>query len=162
MNQRPSDTKSKQEASALTRLRDLWMGSCARYTVLCLLMMVISAIASASLTVTYIEPVRFFLLLPFAVFLTLAAWVRRAEKLGKGAKLTLHPILVMGGFYLCCYLPFQIASKPSGQQVLILVILALLVYGISMGLFLAVSHAFGRKKSDETAYVSQYGRSRGK
>lgn len=160
MNQRPSDPKSGTATSPLARLRDLWLGSCARYTVLCLLMMAVSAIASASLTVTYIDTVRFFLLLPFAVFLTLAAWVRRAEKLGTGAKLTLHPLLVMGGFYLCCYLPFQIISKPSNQQILLLVFLAFLVYGLSMGIFLAISHALGRKKTADTPYVSQYGRSK--
>ena len=156
MNKQPTNTQTRQAVPPLTRLRDLWLSSCARYTVLCLLMMVVSAILSDSLTVTYIEPVRFFLLLPFAFFLTLAARTRRAEKMSTGAKCLLHPILVMGGFYLCCYLPFQIVSKPSGQQILILVILALLVYGICMGIFLAVSRTLGRKKTDDTPYVSQY------
>lgn len=160
MSKQPSDSRKGQTPSPLHRLRDLWLGSCARYTVLCLLMMVISAIASDSITVTYIEPVRFFLLLPFALFLTLAAWSRRAERLPKGAKLALHPILVMGGFYLFCYLPFQISSKPSPQQILILLMLALLVYALSMGILLAISHALRRKKTEDTPYVSQYDRSR--
>ena len=160
MNKRPNDSTDRQTPAptASSRLRDLWLGSCARYTVLCLLMMVVSAIASGSLTVTYIDPIRFFLLLPFAVFLTLAAWTRRAKGLSVGAKCALHPLLVMSGFYLFCYLPFQIISKPSGQQVLILIILALLAYGIGMGIFLAFSRLVGRKTTEEAPYVSQYSR----
>lgn len=160
MNKRHSDSFGKQESTPAAILRDLWLGSCARYTVLCLIMLVVSAIMSDSLTVTYIEPVRFFLLLPFAVFLTLAARTRRAEKITNGIKCILHPILVMGGFYLCCYLPFQVASKPSGQQILILVILATLVYGLIMGIFLAVSRVLRRKKTADTPYVSQYNKQR--
>lgn len=161
MNKQPVKNKHSQEApvsDARTVARDLWFGSCTRYTVLCLFLLVISSILSDSLTVTYIEPVRFFLLLPFGFFLTLATRVRHAEKLTTGAKVALHPLLVLGSFYLCCYLPFQISSKPAGQQIFLFLLLSALVYGLFMGIFLLISHSLNRKKSDDSQYVSQYSR----
>ena len=89
--------------SALTLVKDLWLGTCARYTVLCLILLLISAVIADSLTVTYVDTVRFILLLPLGLCLTLAAWVRRSDKLSAGAKVGLHSLAVLGGFYLFCY-----------------------------------------------------------
>lgn len=161
MNNRPSnpnDMKKTSAAKPLSLPMALWFGTCARYTVLCLILLVVSAIVSDSATVTYIEPIRFFLLLPFGFFLTLATYVRRAEKLSTGAKLGLHPVIVLGGFYLCCYLPFQISSKPAGQQIFLFLLLAILLYGLFMGIFLLISRLLGQKKTEDTPYVSQYSR----
>ena len=110
-------TEAPAAPSPAAILRDLWLGTCARYTVLCLILLVTSAIASASLTVTYVDSVRFFLLLPFGLCLTLAARVRRSHKLSSGAKCGLHPIIFLSSFYLFCYLPYQLRTKPSGMQV---------------------------------------------
>ena len=139
-------------------LRDLWLGTCARYTVLCLLLLLISALAAGSLTVTYVDTLRFLLLLPFALCITLAARVRRADTLSTVAKCILHPLLVLGGFYLCCYLPFQLSTKPSGQQILIILCLAALLYGIAMGIVAAIGGRRKRKTADNTPYVSQFGK----
>ncbi len=159
MNKRPPDTQNKQqEPTAPSLPRELWMGSCARYTVLCLLLLSVSAIVSDSLTVTYVDTVRFVLLLPFAFCLTLATRVRKTDKLATGAKCALHPVVVLGGFYLFCYLPFQISTKPSGQQILILLLLAALVYGVTMGIVCLIAHRLRSKKIEATPYVSQYGR----
>lgn len=158
MNKQSSKTNTQQDTSPAQILQGLWFGTCARYTVLCLALLTISAILSDSATVTYIEPVRFFLLLPFGFFVTLAARVRNGEKLPTGAKLALHPILVLGGFYLCCYLPFQITSKPAAQQVFLFLLLAVLLYGLFMGIFLLILRCIKRKKMEDTPYVSQYSR----
>ena len=82
---------------ALTYAKDLWLGTCARYTVLCLILLLASAIASDSLTVTYVDTVRFILLLPLGLCLTLAAWVRRSDKLSAGAKVGLHALVAVFG-----------------------------------------------------------------
>lgn len=159
MNKRPPDTQNKQqEPTVPSLLRELWTGSCTRYTVLCLLLLLVSAMVSDSLTVTYVDTVRFVLLLPFAFCLTLATRIRRADKLATGAKCALHPITVLGGFYLCCYLPFQISTKPSGQQILILLLLAALVYGVTMGIVCLIAHRKHSKELEATPYVSQYSR----
>lgn len=159
MNKRSVNTKNNPvpDTPATTSLaRELWLGTCARYTVLCLLLLLISAIVSDSLTVTYVDTVRFFLLLPFAFCLAVATKVRKAPRLSTGAKCALHPVLFLGGFYLFCYLPFQISTKPSGQQILILLILVALLYGISMGIFCLISRSLRQKKIDDTPYVSQF------
>lgn len=157
MNKRTLDVKNNQtdtspRAASLTRT--LWLGTCARYTVLCMILLLINAISADGQDA--IEPLRFFLLLPFALCLTLAATVRKTDKLSTGAKCALHPFLFLGGFYLCCYLPFQISTKPSGQQVLIIFLLVAILYGSFMGIFSLISAKLGRKSKEESPYVSQY------
>lgn len=141
---------------ALTYAKNLWLGSCARYTVLCLIMLVASAIASDSLTVTYLDTVRFLLLLPFGFCLTLAAWARRSDRLSTGPKVALHALATLGGFYLFCYLPYQISTKPSGMQVLIILLAAAILYAIVMAIFTAVTAKSRQKKIDTQPYESQY------
>lgn len=164
MNKRPTEAKNKQTetttpaAHAPSVLRDLWLGTCARYTVLCLILLVTSAIASDSLTMTYVDTVRFFLLLPFGLCLTAAARVRKADKLTAGAKCALHPLAVLGGFYLFCYLPYQLRTKPSGMQVFIILLVVAILYAVCMGIYAAVTRKSRQKQIDKTPYVSQYGK----
>ena len=160
MNKRAPEVKNNQATpppSAASLLRELWLGTCSRYTVLCLCLLLISAIAAESLTVTYVDTVRFFLLLPFALCITLAAHVRRADKLSAGAKCTLHPLLFLGGFYLCCYLPFQISTKPSGGQILLLLCRVALLYGAGMIILWLATRKRRQSAIDNTPYVSQFG-----
>lgn len=137
-------------------LKELWLGTCARFTVLCLILLVTSSIASASLTVTYVDTVRFFLLLPFGLCLTLSAWVRRSDKLTSGGKVALHALSTLGGFYLFCYLPYQLRTKPSGMQVLIILLLVVILYAIVMAVYAAVTRKARRKALEEIPYESQY------
>jgi hypothetical protein len=162
MNKRPQKDQNTQVtppdevASLLAPLKSLWLGTCARYTVLCLILLVTSAIASDSLTVTYVDMVRFFLLLPFGLCLTLAAWVRRSDKLSAGAKVGLHALSVLGGFYLFCYLPYQLRTKPSGMQIFVILLLVVILYAITMAIVAAVTAKTRQKKLDEVPYESQY------
>ena len=137
-------------------IRSLWLGTCARYTVLGLILLVSSAIASDSLTITYVDTVRFFLLLPFGLCLTLAAWVRRSPKLSGGTKVGLHALITLGGFYLFCYLPYQVRTKPSGMQILIILLLTVVLYALVMGIFAAVTAKTRQKKQDSVPYESQF------
>ena len=136
----------------------IWLGTCARYTVLCIILLVTSAIASESLTVTYVDTVRFFLLIPFGLCLTLAAMARRSETLSGGARLGLHALSALGGFYLFCYLPYQVRTKPSGMQVLMILLAVLLLYAIAAAIYAAVTAKTRRKRVDETPYQSQFGK----
>ena len=148
------------ETNALSsRLRSLWRGTCSRFTLLCLFMLITSAIASDSLTITYVDTVRFFLLLPFGLCLTLAAGVRRSATLGSGAKVGLHALCTLGGFYLCCYLPYQVRTQPSGMQIFIALLAAAIVYGLIMGIYAAATAKSRQKKRDETPYESQFRKS---
>jgi predicted neutral ceramidase superfamily lipid hydrolase len=141
---------------ALTCAKDLWLGTCARYTVLCLILLLASAIASDSLTVTYVDTVSFFLQLPFGFCLTLAAWVRRSDKLSAGVKVGLHALATLGGFYLCGYLPYQLRTKPSGMQVLIILLAAVILYAVVMAVITAVSAKSRQKQIDAEPYESRY------
>ncbi len=163
MNKSASKAQNKQtEANSVAApspaaiLLDLWMGTCARFTVLCLILLATSAIASTSLTITYVDSVRFFLLLPFGLCLTLAARVRSSDKLPTAAKCCLHPLAFLGGFYLFCYLPYQIRTNPSGMQVFIILLLTALIYAVAMGIYAATTAKTRQKKIDKTPYESQY------
>jgi hypothetical protein len=137
-------------------LKELWLGTCARFTVLCLILLVTSSIAEDSLTVTYVDTVRFFLLLPFGLCLTLSAWVRRSDKLSAGAKVGLHALSTLGSFYLFCYLPYQVRTSPSGMQVLIILMLVAILYAAVMAIWAGVTRKSRQRKLDETPYESQF------
>ena len=148
--------KEQNKKTAPQLLRELWLGACARYTVLCLILLITSAIASESLTVTYVDTVRFFLLIPFGFCLTAAAWVRRSSKLSAGAKWCLHPLATLGGFYLFCYLPYQLRTKPSGMQVLLILLAVTVLYGLVMAIYAAATRKSRQKQADEIPYESQF------
>ena len=89
MNKSPSKDKNKQaEANEATvpystLLRDIWLGTCARFTILCLILLTTSSIASASLSINYVDTVHFFLLLPFGLCLTCIVIHPAAVRKGK-------------------------------------------------------------------------------
>ena len=136
-------------------MKDLWMGSCVRFTILCLALLLLSFMMEDSLTVA---PSRFLLLFPFAIFLKGAAWTRRTAQLTTVMKCILHPVLTLGGFYLCCYLPYQVSAKPSGAQVFLVLLVVGILYAIVMGIYLAVAYALRGKKNEKAEYVSQFGK----
>ena len=158
MNKQPRKAQNinSESDSPVARLRSLWLGPCARFTLLCLFMLVTSAIASDSLAITYVDTVHFFLLLPFGLCLTLAAGVRRSPKLGSGAKVGLHALCTLGGFYLFGYLPYQVRTKPSDIQILLILLAAVLVYTLIMGVYAAATAKSRQKKRNETPYESQF------
>ena len=155
-DQNKSVTSPQKTPTVSAPIRSLWMGTCARYTVLCLILLVTSAIASRSLTVTYVDTVHFFLLLPFGLCLTLAARVRRSDKLSAGAKVGLHATATLGGFYLFCYLPYQLRTKPSGMQVFIILLAVVILYAAVMAVVAAVTAGARQRKLDSVPYESQF------
>ena len=68
----------------------------------------------------------------------------------------LHALATMGGFYLFCYLPYQLRTKPSGTQVFIILLVAVILYGITMAIVAAVTAKTRQKKLDEIPYESQF------
>ena len=158
MNKQPRKAQNihSETATVSARLRSLWRGACTRFTLLCLFMLVTSAIAADSLTTTYVDTVHFFLLLPFGLCLTLAAEVRRSPKFGSGAKVGLHALCTLGGFYLFGSLPYQVRTKPSGMQILLILLTAILVYALVMGIYVAATAKSRQKKRNETPYESQF------
>ncbi len=142
--------------SPVDHIRRLLGGTCLRYTVVSVIALLINLIISEE-EMSYVDPLRFLLFLPFSLCLALATDIRASDKLALGAKLALHPLTVLGGFYLCLYLPLQIRTSPSGAQVLLMLLLAALVYGIVMGIIALLTRRTRRQQLEETPYVSQFG-----
>lgn len=151
----PSDHNGMPSAR-LAALRGFWLDTAARYTVLVLLSLGVNALMSRSLTGTYMDTLRFLLLLPFAAALTGGARIRHASLSG-GAKLALHALCVLGGFYLSVYLPYQLTVRPTGQQILLLLMLVLVIYVITVVIYIVARGSARQKRVDETPYVSQFG-----
>ena len=155
MNKSSPEAQNNQ-TPASTVAKEIWLGTCARYAVLTLLVLFFGMISADSLTVTYVDTVSFFLLLPLGFCLTLATRLRKTDMLNTTAKCILHPLLVLGGGYLCFYLPYQVRSKPSGSQTLIMVLLGVILYLTVMAVVLLISRKARQKKIENTPYVNQY------
>ncbi len=147
-------TTNPPKSSPMTVLHDLLTATCTRYTVISLIAILVNLLLSGKED-AYISPLRFLLILPFAFLLAAATLVRRADKLSTGAKVALHPILSLGGFYLCIYLPFQLAAAHTGTQ-FVLLLLAALVYGIIMAVITIIARRTRRKQEEKIPYVSQF------
>lgn len=152
-----SKAKVQTKVTAATPLwKQFLTGTCVRYTVIALLMLAINALIQNDVEGTMVDTLRFFLCLPLAACLTLAAWVRRTDSLPTGGRVVLHPILVLGGFYLCFYLPYQIQTKPSPAQVLFVLLFVLVLYGIAAGIYAIVAGQSRKRKQEKAPYQSQF------
>ena len=154
MHKPSPEVQNKQTSTTLGKR--LWLGTCVRYTVLALLTLLFSALLSDSVTATYVDTLRFFLLFPFGFCLTVATLVRQAESWSTALRCALHPLLVLGGGYLCFYLPYQARTKPSGSQALMMVLLGVVLYATVMGIILLITRKQRREKQEQIPYVSQY------
>ncbi len=103
-----------------------------------------------------VRALSFLLFLPFAACIALAGLLRTADKLPMWGKLLLHPLLTLGGFYLCVYLPARIHWQPTPSMTLVIPILSTVVYGTSVTVILLVSRRKRQKTVDTTPYESQF------
>ena len=86
----------------------------------------------------------YFLILAFCAFFAAANVLFTHAKCSTFWRVVLHAVLTLGGFYLCILLRYSDIGTPS-ESVTVLTVLTTLVYGISMGAFLAVRHSKQRK-----------------
>ncbi len=159
MHRSKQPAQTMETAKSTTLWRRLVQGTCLRYTVITLASLLVGLLMGGIETNAFVDPLRLFLFLPFSLALTTATEIRKAPRLPTGARITLHPLCTLGGFYLFCYLPYQITGKPTGRQVLMMLLLAAVVYGVVMGIFLACTRRARQKKIDESTYTSQFGQS---
>ena len=165
--QRPTAVTEPTSSAGRKLARELWYGTAARYTVIALVLLLINVIldaasgtgnpANSMSAVTVVDTLRFFLLLPFSFLLAAAALIRRNDKLSTGARVLLHPLFTLGGFYLCFYLPYQIQTKPSPAQALLILLAVLILYIIVMTVYLLLTRHRRQKAVDATPYTRQFG-----
>jgi hypothetical protein len=151
MKQQAPRTQSDVARTSNFSVKELLTGMCVRYTVFCMVILLISSLMGGSTKDTVVVTARFFLLLPLSLCLTLAALVRRSH-LGTPIKAILHPMLSLGGLYLCGYLPYQVSAKPTGEQVLAILLLALIIYAITAVIYLMVTRKKRQRMIDDTPY----------
>ena len=160
MNKHPRRVQNKQDAPAtLSTVKRFVAGACLRYTLLTVGVLVVHALFTAleSGTNPYIDPSLLWLLIPFALCLTAAAAIRRADKLSRAVRYTLHPLLSLGSFYLCLYLPYQIDAKPRAATTFVILLCAAAVYAAIVGVMALITHRRRQKTLDKTPYVSRFG-----
>lgn len=135
---------SKKQSPAVSLLRQ----TCVWYSGISLFVLTVNVILSGN-EQAYVSPLSFLLFFPFALCLTLAATVRRSDRLSTALRVILHPVLVLGGFALCVYLP-------SGRNPIVLAVAAV-IYGITVLTVWLCTRRKMQKKADGTPYINQFG-----
>ena len=126
----------------------LLQSTCVWYSGISLLVLVINVILSTN-EKTYVSPLDFLLFFPFALCMALATLVRRTSKLTAAARVVLHPICVLGGFVLFVFLP--------SSQSPVMLLLAAVIYGITVFVLWLRARRNRQKEVDNTPYISQFG-----
>ncbi len=142
---------------ATSLLRSLLHGTCLWFTGISVFVLIFNLLFPSN-SAGYVNALSFLLFLPFGFALTVAGTVRRAPTLPTSAKVILHPLCSLGGFYICFYLPYQLTKKPTAGQVLAILVLAAVVYGVIVGAISLWGRRTRQKKLDDTPYESQFGR----
>ncbi len=148
---------SQPKQSALGVLNVLLRGTCVWYTAISVCVLMINLLFAGS-EHGYVDPLSFLLFLPFSLALTAAGMIRRAATLSAALRIFLHPVLSLGGFYLCIFLLYQINRKPSAGVVLAGLVLIAVIYGIIMAILALLTRRKQQKQIEAIPYQSQFGR----
>ena len=135
---------SKQQSP----LKSLLQKTCLWYSGISLFVLTFNVILYNNEKVA-VSPLNFLLFFPFALCLSLAALVRRSDKLPTAARVLLHPVCVLGGFALCVYLP-------SNQNPVVLAVAAA-VYAITVLISRLRGRGRQKKQAENAPYISQFG-----
>ncbi len=160
MNKHPRRVQNKQDAPAtFSTVKRFVAGACLRYTLLTVGVLLVHAFFTVldPNTNPYIDPSLLWLLVPFALCLTAATAIRRADKLSRALRYTLHPLFSLGSFYLCLYLPYQIDVRPRATTTFAILLCAAAVYATIVGVIALISHKKRQNNIDKTPYVSRFG-----
>ncbi len=148
MNKKPTSPTPARRHPAMIWLTD---GAC-WFAVLCMLFLLININAVFTQGV---DPLRLLLLYPLSLCFSAAGMVRRS-KLSKSARYALHPLLSVGGFYLCGFLPYQIQSNARASTALIMMVLTLIVYGLIVGIAALVLRKKNAAVTENRTYENRF------
>lgn len=115
----------------------LW--SSAYFTAITLLLLIPQAFQPD----TYVAPLKFLLIYPFAVIMALGNLVIKAPSLKLGAKTLLHCVMTIGGAYLFLILP----SKGSANALVVLAVFALVYFAVAAPILIVKKRRL--KKAEE-------------
>ncbi len=156
MSQKKQPAPAPAPRSKTEGLSSLLRCTCMWYTAISVFVLLVNVLLSGNER-AYVDPLSFLLFLPFALAMAAAGMVRRADGLTTTARVILHPLLVLGGFYLCIYLPYQIEKKPTAGQMLAIFVLAAVLYGAVVTVLFLIRRRIRQKAIDDTPYTSQFG-----
>ncbi|MCI6502467.1 MAG: hypothetical protein MSA49_04470 [Clostridia bacterium] len=131
-------------------LNTVFFHTCAYFTVFTLILLIIQASAGDSNT-AYVKPSRFLLVLPFALFIALADVLFLLPKLQKAVALLFHCLITMLGFFFFMYLPVS-----GSIQMLPILLLALILYGIVMTVCMIPTIVRGKRAKKDAVYTSVF------
>lgn len=151
-----ADAKTLAEAFPIPAR--LIRGTCMWFTVMFLLLTCVGAVTTGSFDMNYIHTVRYILLIPYALLLTLAGMARTSSLPGP-ARGVLHFVCAVGGFWLCVYLPYQLEVKPLPRNILIIMLLVSILWFIGFFIRLGVVRRRQRRAVEDQPYESQFKKS---
>ena len=128
--------------------------TCRIYTVTSILLLLLQPTVTGSFEQALIEPVKFLMLLPFAVGIALANLVYGCKAASHALRLIAHFVLCVLSSFLFLYLPGNAQASASGKFLIVLFLIVL--YWVVMGIYLLCTRASRRKQDDRPQYQSVF------
>ena len=108
------------------RIKQIFIGASVSFTVIVIVLSFILAGLSGNQS---IDPIRFLLIFPFSVCLSLANIYHKNEKHAAFLRFFVHSLLTVGGFFLFLYLPAYRNAETSSLFLVLLLFSVLYVIG---------------------------------
>ncbi len=137
-------------------IKELLGKACVTFSVIMLIYIIIAAIVNVSDDKLLLDAGRVVLFFVFSCLMSCAGLLLRAERLGGGARLILHYLITLFGFYTCFVLSLNL--KASGLVVGFTLFTAL--YFAVMGIRRALLNAYRKNAEAAESYQKQYGKTK--
>lgn len=138
------NSKSK---SSYGVIKDILLNSCAFFTVFSMLILATQLFADRDM----IDPVRFFMLYPFSLCISLANLIFKTDKIKFLFKIVVHCSITTLSFYILMCLPMKSAKKG------VLIILFVILYIIIASIIMIIRKPTKKPKEPQKEYTSMFG-----
>lgn len=136
-----TQTTTKKQTFSLEIAKYIFLWSSAYFTAITLLLLISQALEPD----TYVAPLKFLLIYPFALVMALGNLVLKAPSMKLGAKTLLHCLMTIGSAYLFLILP----SRGAANAFVVLLVFALIYFAIATPILIVIKRKL--KKAEETA-----------
>lgn len=141
-----TQSKITQEKTTQFPLKEILTNSCIFYTIFALSILFTQFFAQSDL----IQPLRFFLLFPFAICVSVANLIFKARSLNTFLKLLIHFSSIAFSFYVC------LCTGIPNLKPLVLILILGVAYILVAAPIVTVSSLKKKKEQPKTEYVSMF------
>ena len=146
MKQNEQKTPPKESNKALTMIKSVLSSTCGFFTVFTMLILTTQLFGSNDL----IQPLKFFMLFPFALCISVANLIFKAKSINTFLKLIIHFAILTASFYLCFF------TSSQNVKPLALILLLGVLYIIIATPILIILKLKKKKSEPKPEYVSMF------